>query len=60
MPIYEYECSQCGNKFEIRCSLKDSDVPVKCPECGTEHTKKLFSAFATNQSSSTCTPTGST
>ena len=45
MPIYEYECSQCGNKFEIRCGLNDSNVPVKCPQCGTENSKRLFQSL---------------
>ena len=33
MPLYEYECSACGRRFErIR---KFSDPPVEsCPECG--------------------------
>ncbi|HON58304.1 MAG TPA: zinc ribbon domain-containing protein [Smithella sp.] len=35
MPTYEYQCSQCGLKFERHQSMKD--VPVKeCPECGGE------------------------
>jgi putative FmdB family regulatory protein len=33
MPTYEYQCSQCGLKFERHQSMKDA--PVKeCPECG--------------------------
>jgi len=33
MPMYEYQCSDCGNQFEIR--QKFSDEPLKqCPECG--------------------------
>ena len=33
MPLYEYQCSKCGHRFEkIR---KFSDKPIKkCPECG--------------------------
>ena len=32
MPIYEYECSDCGKKFEI--FQKISEEPVKvCKEC---------------------------
>jgi len=33
MPIYEYQCSDCGNQFELR--QKFSDEPAKeCPQCG--------------------------
>lgn len=39
MPIYEYECSNCGI-FEVRQSIKDS--PLKeCPTCG-EEVRMLF------------------
>lgn len=35
MPTYEYQCSQCGLKFERHQSMKDA--PVKeCPECGAD------------------------
>lgn len=33
MPIYEYQCSSCGDQFELR--QKFSDEPAKeCPKCG--------------------------
>jgi putative FmdB family regulatory protein len=33
MPLYEYECTKCGHRFEK--ILKFSDKPIKkCPECG--------------------------
>ena len=33
MPLYEYQCKKCGNRFEK--IQKFSDKPVKkCPECG--------------------------
>ena len=33
MPIYEYECEKCGNRFEE--IQKFSDPPVEtCPKCG--------------------------
>ncbi|MDD2320534.1 MAG: zinc ribbon domain-containing protein [Geobacteraceae bacterium] len=33
MPIYEYQCSDCGNQFELR--QKFSDEPAtECPKCG--------------------------
>jgi len=43
MPIYEYECKQCGHKMEAL--QKMSDDPLKdCPECGKSELKKLVSA----------------
>ncbi len=40
MPVYEYECEQCGTRFERHQSIKDEPVR-QCPECsGTVH--KVF------------------
>jgi putative FmdB family regulatory protein len=45
MPIYEFQCSDCGEKFsEIRRMGEDSGGP--CPNCGSENTKKLISSFS--------------
>lgn len=32
MPIYEYECNQCGTRFERLQKFSDPPVTV-CPEC---------------------------
>lgn len=33
MPLYEYQCKACQNKFELR--QKFSDPPAtECPQCG--------------------------
>lgn len=33
MPLYEYECEECGVRFERRQSFSEEPVRV-CPECG--------------------------
>jgi len=33
MPTYEYECNQCGERFERFQGIKDEPVKT-CPECG--------------------------
>lgn len=44
MPLYEYECKQCGHRFEK--IQKFSDEPEKiCPKCGGE-VERLLSAPA--------------
>jgi putative FmdB family regulatory protein len=43
MPVYEYNCEKCGSKFEILRGITASDEEVKCPKCGTEKPKRLFS-----------------
>ena len=43
MPIYEYECQDCGHQMEA--IQKISDDPLKdCPECGKASLKKQISA----------------
>jgi len=43
MPIYEYECGECGSYMEAL--QKMSDDPLKqCPKCGKDALKKLISA----------------
>lgn len=43
MPIYEYQCHDCGHILEAL--QKISDEPLKqCPECGKETLGKLMSA----------------
>ena len=45
MPIYEYQCEQCGHKLEKL--QKISDEPLKtCSQCGNQSLKKLVSAAA--------------
>jgi putative FmdB family regulatory protein len=41
MPIYEYRCRVCDNRFELLRSFSDTS-PVTCPKCGGE-VKKLIS-----------------
>jgi putative FmdB family regulatory protein len=43
MPIYEYQCANCGHKKEVL--QKMSDAPLKeCPACGKATLSKLISA----------------
>ena len=34
MPLYEYKCPNCGNKFEKLLSISKRD-DVKCDKCGS-------------------------
>ncbi len=35
MPIYEYECSRCSSRFELKRSFSENS-PVFCPQCGCD------------------------
>ena len=42
MPIYEYQCQNCGHEFEVMQRMSD-DLLTTCPECKQESLKKLIS-----------------
>lgn len=33
MPVYTYQCEECGVRFDARQSFSDDPITV-CPECG--------------------------
>lgn len=41
MPIYEYECEECGDIFSKKQDILDDTIP-KCPKCKGK-VKKLVS-----------------
>jgi putative FmdB family regulatory protein len=45
MPTYEYECSACGEKFEVFQSISAKPLK-KCSQCGKSAAKRLISAGA--------------
>lgn len=40
MPIYEYACTECGNRLDVRQSFTDDALTV-CPECSGRLRKLL-------------------
>lgn len=44
MPIYEYQCDGCADRFEVKQSMKD-DALTTCPKCG-KHVQRLISSPA--------------
>ena len=40
MPIYEYECLQCGKHHELIQKISDTPL-IACPDCGGKTEKKL-------------------
>ena len=43
MPIYEYECPDCGGRFEALQKMGEETAP--CPQCGGRGEKVLASSF---------------
>ena len=53
MPIYEYECSACGHRFEklIRPSSTTPAAALACVSCGGAELRQLLSSFAVDSAS---------
>lgn len=43
MPIYEFECEECGGRFE---ELVGAEAMAACPACGSGRTRRLYSAVS--------------
>jgi len=58
MPIYEYVCKQCGERFEklvLRLASQPGERTPVCPYCGSEEVERAVSPFASFGDS--CAPT---
>jgi putative FmdB family regulatory protein len=51
MPIYEYVCQSCQNKFDLMRPMSKMSDPAPCPECGGEGSRAI-SSFAFHGSGS--------
>ncbi len=41
MPIYEYQCANCGHEMEELQTMSEPPL-TKCPTCGKEKLKKMI------------------
>jgi putative FmdB family regulatory protein len=46
MPIYEYRCESCSEKFEVLTRFAERDALQVCPACESTRTRVLVSSFA--------------
>ena len=49
MPVFEYVCKCCDNKFETL--VMSSQEEINCNDCGSEDIEKQFSSFTSNNDS---------
>jgi putative FmdB family regulatory protein len=54
VPIYEYKCKNCGEKFDVFV-LSQNDTAILCEKCGSENTERMFSSFAAGAGNSPST-----
>lgn len=46
MPLYEYNCQDCGEDFDKLVRFSEADQMPECPSCGEINTQKKISAGA--------------
>ncbi len=46
MPVYEYRCPKCGERFERFVRSISAQAEVVCPRCGNTEVEKTVSLFA--------------
>lgn len=62
MPIYEYRCEECGEKFEKLVRGVSGRPDLECPRCGSTQVKKAISLFgglggkSSSSGSESCNP----
>ena len=58
MPLYVYQCNECGETFEKMVRFSEADRMPVCPACKGEDTRKKITTFA-SMGASFATSTGS-
>ena len=46
MPLYEYECPECGSKVEVLQKLGEDGTALQCLKCAVLGLRKVLSGFA--------------
>ena len=64
MPIFEYNCPNCGHRFEKLVLSSKRQQELRCPECNSPDVKKAISLFgsvgkgASGGAAANCAPSG--
>ncbi len=48
MPTYEYQCTDCGTRFEVRATMEEraKGLQPDCPTCGSTRAVAVLSVVA--------------
>lgn len=63
MPLYEYVCQECGERFERLVRASADPQTIHCPRCESDTITRAFSTFATagvrgGETAPACGPVG--
>ncbi len=50
MPLYEFQCTKCENRFEELVTSAEEEAEITCTACGSTKIFKVMSTFATARS----------
>jgi len=56
MPLYEFQCTKCGERFEIISSHADRERNAVCPDCGSREVTPVLGGFRVGISRTTLNP----
>ncbi len=63
MPLYEYNCFECGKSFSELRGFSQIDKKIDCPNCRSHSTERLVSSFSlgnqAKKSGTFCSPSSS-
>ncbi len=53
MPVYEYVCTECAEKIEVKATIseKEKGLNVVCPKCGSKKVVQFFGNIWISRSS---------
>ncbi len=58
MPIYEFECLECGAIFEKLVRKANTEAEISCPRCGARKLEEKISAFSSFAKGGSSTSSG--
>ncbi|MBC7105214.1 MAG: zinc ribbon domain-containing protein [Firmicutes bacterium] len=51
MPIYEFRCAKCQERFERLCPVGETGENLSCPRCGEQRPVRVLSTFSSRGTS---------
>jgi len=60
MPLYDFQCNECSETFEMQLCFSEADHLPVCPKCESKNTRKKISKVASFITSTSSGSTNST